>query len=170
MQIVPTGQSSLPPPDKPLVQDPVKVTMDIPLFYVTERGLIPWQHSIFCSRAFADTVLQVMNVTLGALGLGMGHIGFYAPRQAKKKDGSLIQPVRWSNHAYGEAVDWKGIMTANGEFRGVDIIHDAAAMDLTLLREIWGKCGAAIMAIGRKPEIVSEGSWIHIGLWPKERK
>jgi len=167
MLITSTGQSSLPPPDKPLVEDPVKVTMDIPLFYVTERGPTPWPHSIFCSRVFAETVLKAMNDLLFLKHMGMVHIGFYNPRQARKKDGSLIEPVRWSNHAYGEAMDWKGVMTAAAVFQGVDVVHDTTAMDRALLQEIWNRCSAAILAIGRRPEIVNEGAWIHIGLWPK---
>ena len=168
MIIAPARQSTLPPPDKPLVENPVKVTMDIPLFYATERGPVAWDHTVFCSEAFAKTVLQTVTDLLLPQGLGLVHIGFYNPRMARKKGGTLIEPIRWSNHAYGEAMDFKGVMTEGGEFLSLDYVGKGApVMDKELFKEIWQGCAEAIRAIDRTPEIVSEGAWVHIGIWPK---
>ncbi len=98
MRIFPSKQSDLPPPDKPQVLNPVLVEMDIPLFYMTERGPIPWQHKIFCGRAFADSVLRPINQILKDSGKGMVHIGFYNPRQARKRDGTPIIPTSITTH------------------------------------------------------------------------
>lgn len=161
MQIRATRQSSLPPLDKPLVKDPVRVTMDIPLYYMTERGPVPWDHTIFCARAFADTVLYTINGIFCEQQLGFVHLGFYNPRKARRRNGALIEPVRWSNHAYGEAGDWKGIVTQDGEFTPV------GTLDEKLFMAVWSGCTVAIRDIGRKPEIINERGWVHIGIWPK---
>jgi hypothetical protein len=167
MIIKPTGQSTLPVPGKPLVIDPVKVYMDIPLFYATERGPVPWDHPIFCAKVFAETVLQVQNDILLAEQMGLVHIGFYYPRPARRRDGTPIEPERWSNHSYGLAEDWKGIVTKNGEFLGVDLLHGNPAVPTDLFMRIWNGCAEAIRKAGRRPEIINEGSWVHIGIWPE---
>ncbi len=95
--------------------------------------------------------------------------GFITHAQARRKDGTLIQPVRWSNHAYGEAVDFKGVVTENGagEFLGIAEMKEQCPDKLDFLIDA---CNQAIIAIQRKPEIVDEGDWCHIGLWPKKRR
>lgn len=165
MRIFPSKQSDQAPPDKPKVLNPVLVEMDIPLFYMTERGPIPWQHKVFCGRAFAESVLKIINQIMKDRGKGIVHIGFYNPRKARKKDGTPIVPTRWSNHAYGEAVDFKGVSTG-GDIDSFVSIRDmkvSMADELNLLKS---SCQAAIVALGRKPEIVDEGDWLHIGIWP----
>lgn len=168
MRIYPSKQSDLPPADKPRVLNPVLVEMDIPLFYMTERGPVPWQHKVFCGRAFAETVLKAINQLFRERGLGMVHIGFYNPRKARRKDGTPIVPARWSNHAYGEAVDFKGVTRGGSadEFVSIRQMKTSMTEELTLLKS---GCEAAIVALGRKPEIVDEGDWLHIGLWPPRR-
>jgi hypothetical protein len=96
MKIEPTTQSTLPPPNKPPVNNPVLVAMDVPVFYMNERGPTPSTHGIFCGKAFADTVLTELNAILQAGGLGLVHLGVYNPRQARHKDGTPILPARWS--------------------------------------------------------------------------
>jgi hypothetical protein len=169
MKIIPTKQSKLPPSDKPEVKDPVRVYMDIPLYYYTERGPVPWNHSIFCSQPFAVTVLETMNEILGREKMGLVHLGIYNPRRARKRNGTPIQPVRWSNHAYGEAIDWRGTVDEEGVFYSVDHLNETPTIEKELLTEIWSGCSKLIEATGRKPEIVNEGRWIHIGLWPERR-
>lgn len=169
MRIVTAGQSTLPPPDKPMVKDPVRVYMDIPLYYATERGPAPWDHPIFCAEAFAKTVLEVINTVFFDYGVGFVHIGFYNPRKARRRNGAPIEPARWSNHAYGEAVDWKGVVTQAGDFVGVDLLEDAPHIESPFFRKIWTDCAEVIRGIGRDPEIVNEGSWVHIGIWPERR-
>lgn len=165
MRIYPSKQSDLPPPDKPLVINPVLVEMDIPLFYMTERGPVPWAHKIFCGKAFADTVLKELNTLFIEHSVGLVHIGFYNPRKARHKDGSPIVPTRWSNHAYGEAVDFKGITTdATGDsFLGIAAMKQKQP---NLLSAINQRVSQAIVSYGRRAEIVDEGDWLHIGLWP----
>ena len=166
MKIEPTTQSTLPPPDKPLVNSPVLVELDVPLFYMTERGPIPWAHKVFCGKTFADTVLTEVNAVLQAGGLGLVHLGFYNPRQARRKDGTPIVPARWSNHAYGEAVDFKGVVRGANPDDFLDIAAMKAGLS-AVLADIENRCASAIKAIDRKPEIVDEGGWLHIGIWPK---
>jgi hypothetical protein len=166
MKTEPTMQSTLPPPDKPKVENPVLVAMDVPMFYMTERGPTPWDHKVFCGKAFADTVLAELNDILGKAGLGLVHLGFYNPRQARHKDGTPIVPARWSNHAFGEAVDFKGVIRGGNPDDFLDIAAMKASLS-TVLRDIENRCADAIKRIDRKPEIVDEGGWLHIGLWPK---
>ncbi len=163
MKVEPSEQPVGGPPGKPLIENPVKVTLDIPVFYATERGPVPWNHSIICGKAFADTVLKECESLMQDRGLGLVHLGFYNPRQARRKDGTIIQPPRWSNHAYGEAMDFKGVITESGEGEFLEV----ADMESDVLDKIIESCRSAIEAAGRKPEIVDEGSWYHIGLWPQ---
>lgn len=165
MQIYPTSQSTMPPADKPMVRNPVQVQMGLPMYYMTERGPMPWDNRIYCARSFADTVLRQMERTLSESYLAMVHIGFYNPRRARRKDGTLIEPLRWSNHAYGEAMDFKGVVLA----RGAGDFLDVKAMRRRIpdvLDALVARCNSAIVAQKRRPEIVDEGDWLHIGLWP----
>lgn len=166
MRIRRTTQPGGGPEWKPLVKTPVVVTLDVLVFYCTERGPVPSLRGIMCGKVFAATVLTEMNRILGGYGFALVHIGVYVPRRARKADGTLIRPARWSNHAYGEAMDFKGIITERGEGKFLDI----AAMKRGCpkkLREILEACESAICARNRRPEIVDEGGWIHIGLWPE---
>jgi len=160
-----TNQPSWGPSDKPLIDNPVKVTMDIPLYYLDDSGF-SLNHSVVCGEAFADTVLKELERILQEQNLALVHIGFYNPRKARRKDGTLIQPVRWSNHAYGEAVDFKGVKTDSGEGEFLGIAEMEATMPETL-EEIVDSCNRAIIDAGREPEIVHEGDWYHLGLWPE---
>jgi hypothetical protein len=166
MHIETTKQPTDGPANKPTVVNPVLVTMDIPLFYATERDPVPWHHSIFCGKAFADTVLVECEKLLKEEGSALVHLGVYNPRQARHKDGTPIVPPRWSNHAYGEAMDFRGIITdnGNGHFLG---ISDLKKQKPNFLNELTSACKAAIIALHRKEEIVDEGGWLHMGLWPK---
>lgn len=165
MKEEPAEQPGGGPSGKPLIKNPVKVTLDIPVYYATERGPRPWHHSILCGKAFADTVLRECEIILQDQSLALVHLGFYNPRQARRKDGTPIQPPRWSNHAYGEAMDFKGVITNSGEGDFLEIADMESTMPDTL-NEIMKSCGIAITAAGRRPEIVNEGGWVHIGLWP----
>lgn len=149
--------------DAPIVHDPVYVTMDRPVYYVTERGPTLSVHPIFCGLAFATTVLDVMQNTVEAAGWSIAHVGVYNPRPARHKDGSLIKPKRWSNHAYAEAMDFKGVVGANGK---LVTIAEMKQRHPELLKKLLDSCAKAIAALGRRAEIVDEGGWIHIGLWP----
>jgi hypothetical protein len=166
MEIKASTQSTDGPPDKPQVANPVKVTLDVPVYYMTERGPLLSKRAIFCGKAFADTALKELNTILGEAQCGLLHLGFYNPRKARKADGTPIVPARWSNHAYGEAVDFKGVVRNNDPDDFLDIAGmKAKAPDL--LAKIQSRCAAAIEAAGRRPEIVDEGGWVHIGIWPK---
>jgi hypothetical protein len=167
MEIKASTQSTDGPPDKPQVENPVKVTLDVPVYYMTERGPLLSKRAIFCGKAFADTVLKELNAILGEAKCGLLHLGFYNPRKARHKDGTPIVPARWSNHAYGEAVDFKGVVRNNDP----DDFLDIAGMKQKapeLLAKIQTRCAAAIETAVRKPEIVDEGGWFHIGIWPKK--
>jgi len=168
MEIRASTQSTDGPPDKPEVENPVKVTLDVPSYYMTERGPLLSKRAIFCGKAFADTVLTELNAILSAAQCGLLHLGFYNPRKARDKNGKTFIPERWSNHAFGEAVDFKGVVRNNDP----DDFLDIAGMKQKapeLLTRIQTRCAAAIEAAGRKAEIVDEGGWFHIGIWPKNK-
>ena len=152
------------PPDKPLIKNPVEVTMDFPVYYADDSGL-KLNHSVICGEAFADTVFKECERIFQEQNLALVHIGFYAPRLARRKDGTLIEPPRWSNHAYGEAMDFKGVITDSGEGEFLGIADMESTMPETL-REIVESCERAITDAGREPEIVHEGNWYHVGLCP----
>lgn len=166
MKIEDTQQPSYGPPNKPLIGNPVKVTLDLPIFYATERGPVAWPHSILCGQAFAETVLTDCERILKNYNYALVHLGIYNPRYARRKNGTDIKPLRWSNHAYGEAMDFKGIIADSGEGDFLDI-ESMMSKCPDRLDEIIDACLKAINAIGREPEIVNEDSWYHIGLWPK---
>lgn len=158
------------PAHAPPVQRPVLVTMDRPVYYVTERGPTPGSSPIFCGQAFADTVLAAMRDVLESAGWSIAHVGVYNPRQARRANGALIRPPRWSNHARGEAVDFKGLVHSNNKNQ-VPSLVDIPLMKKRhkpLLDNLLAECEARIKAAHRRPEIVDEGGWIHIGLWPAQ--
>jgi hypothetical protein len=166
MKIVETRQPAGPPEDKPAVASPVLVTLDRPFYYVSERGPVPSAHPLFCGRAFAETVLAVMHELLEGQGLAVAHVGVYNPRFARRANGKPILPKRWSNHAYGEAMDFKGVVEeGDPDLIGLDAMRRRWPDLLPALAE---RCGTEIKRIGRRPEIVDEGGWLHIGLWPKK--
>jgi hypothetical protein len=165
MNIEPTGQPGWGPADKPLVKNPVNVALDVPVYYCEDDGAFTQNETIFCGRAFADTVLIECNKILQANNFALAHLGFYYPRKARRKDGSIIKPERWSNHSFGEAVDFKGVITegGEGEFLGIEAMKEQCPDKLQALVQA---CQTAIKAINRNAEIVDEGEWYHIGLWP----
>lgn len=165
MQITATGQSTRGPADKPAVANPVEVTLDIPVFYMSDRGPVVSTHPIFCGRAFADTVLTQVNTLLQGNGLGLVHLGVYNPRKARRADGSPIVPERWSNHAFGEAMDFKGVTQGDNPDQFTDVRRMATQMT-QLLQQLRSNCDTAITGIRRRPEIVDEVNWLHVGIWP----
>ena len=160
-KITNTGQSTLPPLSKPNVVEPVVVRMTVPLYYCTERGPEPWDHSVFCARLFAETVLTTLDKVLAEHNASMVHIGVYNPRMARKKNGKPLDPPRWSNHAYGSAIDFKGVIIDN-KFTPIPVMKKT---HIELLNTIKNECSNAITKTNHKPEIVDEGDWIHIGIW-----
>jgi hypothetical protein len=165
MKIKATQQPKDAPADKPLVKQPVFAELDIPLFYATERGPMPWHHSIFCGQTFADTILAECEKLCLAENFALVHLGVYNPRKARHKNGTEIKPTRWSNHAYGEAMDFKGIMTDNGAGQFLDI-KALKAERPDFLATLKQACETAINSKGRQAEIVDEGGWLHLGIWP----
>jgi hypothetical protein len=161
MEIIPTGQQAGPPRGKPHVVNPVKAKLNIPLYYNTERGPVPWNHGIYCSHVFAATVLGPLEVLFERNNWGLCHIGFYNPRLARTKAGKTIQPERWSNHSHGLAVDFKGTVDEDGKLTTVRQLKAKGLLD-----DIVGPVQTAILKANRKPEIVDEGGWLHIGIWP----
>jgi len=163
MRIIKTIQPSWGPSSKPHIVDPVIATLAVPVYYVTERGPVLQAKGIVCARAFAQTVLRVTEDWAMQYGFGLAHIGVYNPRKARLKNGSPITPERWSNHAYAEAWDFKGITDPHGEL--LDLNAMIAGCPKKLLELVSG-CRAAIVAVHRRPEIVDEGRWEHIGMFP----
>jgi len=165
MKIISAGQPKWGPANKPKIVSPVVATLDVPVFYATERGPIPSARGIICGQAFAETALLQLSTWCQEYGFALVHVGVYNPRQARKRDGSLIQPARWSNHAYAEAMDWAGIITSLGEGQWLRPRPMRAGIPAKLA-EVLATCENAIRQAGRCPEIVDEGGWIHVGVWP----
>lgn len=160
MIITPCKQPAGYPKGKPLIVDPVYAELIIPLFYTGW----PWLHPFLCSCTFARTVLQSMEDILLSVGCGLDHLGCYVARKARDRHGNELVPERWSNHAYGEAMDWRGI-TRNGI---AITVNEMKEKETALLDKVINGVTEAITKTGRKPEIVDEGGWIHVGLWPRK--
>jgi hypothetical protein len=150
------------PAGRPLILKPVRVTMDVPLYYLTDDGPTAWNHDILCSELFATTVLVTANHWAQEYGFGLVHLGFYNARQARGRNGQLLHPVRWSNHSHGDAGDFAGVMQRK-RYLGIDALQAGAPAKL---QQLLDRCRTAIMSEGRRSEIVDEGRWIHIGMFP----
>lgn len=165
MKIQPTKQP-LAPPGRPDITRPVLVGMDVPLYYLQTAGHpVLWEHDIFCSDDFAAHVLVLLNHWAKKHAFAVVHLGVYNARKARHKDGTPIVPARWSNHAYGEAMDFAGIIPAlgQGKFMTIEEMQDGCPAKLNDLSHL---VRSAILGEGRQPEIVDEGGWIHLGMFP----
>ena len=167
MRITPATRRTDIPAGAPVLQDPVNVVLDVPAYYVNERGPIRVYSAQYCERIFATSVLRTMNTILQSKNLGLAHLGIYNARMARHADGSPILPARWSNHSYGCAMDFKGVVLPGDEPVLVDIraLHQDPGYRV-LLRDAEAQCRGSIVNIHRRPEIVDEGAWFHIGIWP----
>ena len=155
MKITATAQSGIDPANKPMVNFPVSVLADMPVYYSEDKGLTLVKSGIFCSRLFADTVLKVINDHCVEHNLGLVHIGVYNPRPARKKDGTNFIPLRWSEHAYGNAIDLKGFAQS-----GKLIYTDKEPHFKDLLKKIVDMCASKKVTLS----VVNETNWYHIGL------
>jgi hypothetical protein len=162
MQVKQIGQPVGGPEGKPLLEHPVEVTLSCAVFYDNDGVLLRQTSGIRVSKVFADTVMHVIEDWCAKYGFDFVHVGFYNARYARKANGKPITPQRWSNHSYGLAVDWKGVRV-NGVFYSVAKLKTDSPKKY---QELVGGCRAAIKAAGRKPELVFEGGWQHLGLYP----
>ena len=153
------------PADKPLIVNPVRVFLRCPVYYDTgAHGLLPSTQGIFCARLFAETVLRALEEKAVKYHWGIVHVGVYNPRKARHEDGSPILPVRWSNHAWARAIDWKGLVeTASERYLSVPILRREAPVRFA---EIVDYCAHKMRAASLLPEIVQESTWVHIGYFP----
>ena len=166
MQITEIMQPTEGPPDKPLLVNPVSVMLGVPTYFLSPEGPVPDTQGIVCGRLLADTVFAALTHIARREHAALVHLGVYNPRYARRPDGAIIQPIRWSNHAFGEAMDFVGIITdwGQGDFLAIPALQ---AHHSALLDEIIVACRQAITAAGRRAEIVDEGGWYHIGIWPE---
>lgn len=167
MRITPTKRRTDIPVDAPVLQDPVNVELDVPVYYVNERGPIRVFSPQYCERVFATSVLKTLNSILKDRNLALAHLGIYNARKARRADGTAIVPSRWSNHSYGCAMDFKGVVLPGDEPVLLDINALKHDPDYRLLLDVAAaQCKASIVNIQRRPEIVDEGGWVHLGIWP----
>lgn len=167
MRIISTRLRTDIPSGAPVLQDPVSVELDVPVYYVSERGPIRMFGPQYCERVFATSVLRTLNTILRDRNLGLAHLGIYNARKARRADGTAIVPSRWSNHAYGCAMDFKGVVLPGDEPKLLDLktmMQDAGYR--ALLNDASAQCAASIVNAQRRPEIVDEGGWVHLGIWP----
>lgn len=163
MILTKSSQRKSPPADKPVVRDPVIAKPAVPLYYVTERGPLRSESGeLYCARIFAETILETLeSIAILKYGSsGVGHVGCYFPRPARYKNGMEIVPRRWSNHSYGLAIDFKGFV---GDDLSMVSLVRMSPQQKEFIRE---ECAAAVKDAGRKPEIIDEGGWLHLGIWP----
>jgi hypothetical protein len=104
---------------------------------------------------FADVILKTIENHCVEHNLGLVHIGVYNPRPARKKDGTNFIPLRWSEHAFGNAIDLKGF-TQNGKL----IYADKEPHFKDLLKKIVDMCASKKVTLS----VVNETNWYHIGL------
>lgn len=156
------SSTNQPESDKPQFADPVNALFNCRIFYATDDGIIDAGRRFKCDRVFAVAVLQEIEKWCLRYGFGMVHLGAYNPRYARRVNGQEIKPRRWSNHAYGLAIDFKGIKDNNGKYISFEMMKDACPAKL---HELIGNIKTAITAKGRRPEIVDEGQWLHLGIW-----
>lgn len=167
MKVVQTRQPSGPPIDKPLIERPCVATLGVATYYYTERGAIPSNRGIVCSATFAETVLAALEAWAKRYHFAIVHIGVYNPRKARHMDGTPIIPPRWSGHARGMGIDWKGVIESGGAGKFLttgQLASDAPAK----YQEIMHAMRVAIERVSLRPEIVEEGgSWVHAGIYHK---
>jgi len=166
MKLKSTTQSTQEPANKPQVLSPVLVTLDSPVYYYGNNILEISKSGIYCSAIFASTILLNIDSVCTKYGVGIAHLGIYNPRQARGKNGVPLVPERWSNHAFGNAIDFKGVVFENSLISVKDLPKSKFP---NLLSEIIDTCKDGIILIKRKPEIVNETEWYHIGLYQKNK-
>jgi hypothetical protein len=154
-----------PKKENPQFDDPVNATLDCHVYVATDDGVMEGNRKIYCDRVFAVTVLKPLEAWCLKYGFGIIHIGVYYPRPARNFSGQEIKPRRWSNHAYGLAIDFKGVRDNNGKNIYMDkLLSESPAK----MKELLININNAIKEKGRKPELVNERScWYHLGVWRK---
>lgn len=156
--------------DAPRVLNPVVATPDVATYYYD--GEMHKDKGINCSKIFAATVLRTMEEWALKYGYdGLLHIGVFNSRYARHPDQTPILPIRWSNHAYGAAMDFKGIYIESGDSKQIMTVDQMLDGIPAKTEELIAQCATAIKKAGRKPEIVREPtaqncSWLHIGIRP----
>jgi hypothetical protein len=157
---------------EPKVPDPCVAKLDVPVYYLGANGTIPSTRGITCDRTFARVILAEVERWATRYGFGLVHLGVYNPRPARKRNGEIITPKRWSNHAFGIAIDFAGITVpanvSDENPHGFMSIDEMQAGCPAKLAELMDRVRRVIIAASRRAEIVDEGGWIHIGLWPEK--
>lgn len=152
----------------PKLMEPVNAEMSVEVkYYAGENDLRDWLRPFYCERVFANTILRSIGTWCVKWGFkGFVHIGCYNARKARHLDGTLIKPTRWSNHAYGLAVDFKGILDEHGNFVTFKELRDNAPMKWN---ELLNNIKTAIEGLGNTMEVKDEGNglYIHLGIWHK---
>lgn len=150
----------------PKFTDPVFATVDCHVFVHTSDGDVAGAKKFYCDRIFAVCVLKELEKWCIKYGFSFIHIGCYNPRNARKRNGEDIIPIRWSNHSYGLAIDFKGIKDNNGKAIYYPELKTAAPKKFL---ELIAGIKKAIQDHGRYSEIVDDGQWLHIGIWVKNK-
>ena len=165
MKIEPTTQPKSGPKDKPILRDPVKVTLDAPVWYLTAKGPTRASRTLTCDRAHALLVYGPLNDWAVKYGFAIVHIGTYYPRKARTQSGKTIlyngRP-RWSGHSWG-AIDFAGVIASDGKFYDT---NDLKAGAPAKFEELYNDIKAAVQQAGRTLEYVTESHWRHVGLVP----
>lgn len=164
MQITATGQPAGGEPGKPILKDPVQVTLDVDVYYLGSGTPKAASRTITCDRAHALLIYQPLNDWCVKHGFALCHLGTYYPRKARKPNGQAILykgKPRWSGHAWG-AIDWEGVI-ANGQHYNV---NDLKAGSPAKMYELYQTIKAGAQHAGRRLEYVEEPHWRHVGLVP----
>lgn len=165
MKIDPTGQPAGGESGKPILKDPVKVTLDVDVYYMGSGTPQKASRTIICDRAHALLIYAPLNDWCVKHGFALCHLGTYLARKARKANG---QPIlyrgkpRWSGHAWG-ACDWWGVKASDGKFYNVNDLKAGAPAKML---ELYQTIKTGVQLAGRKLEYVEEPHWRHIGLVP----
>ena len=163
MKLTSISQPAGGPAGKPKLLSPVSAVLQSSVHYMTENGPVPSVRGIVCARTFAEVILGTMDTWALQYDFGLVHLGVYNPRTKRHRDGTdiLVHGHKvWSNHAFGEAIDFRGILS-DGVFYGVD----RAEQDFPKKwHELLQQLNAAMAAKGLPKEFIPEGRWQHFGI------
>lgn len=156
-------KANQPKPEYPQLIDPVNATFETDVYYADDENPNKARKTFYCDRVFAVCVLKEIEKWCLRYGFHPVHLGCYVPRYARKFNGEEIKPRRWSNHSYGLAIDFKGIISEGKYIPFSELTKNAPKKLLELVTAI----KTQIKAHNRGAEIVNEGpnSWMHIGIW-----
>jgi len=145
-------------PSLPEIQDCVRVRFSLPstlLYYDGNRKhAADWP----CDREFAKIILQPLEDWALEHGFEILHLGIHCFRNTRTAGGAIGN--RLSNHAYGCAIDWRGVLVGGKTFTPYQLADESPAKFNELDRALKASAGKRLERITYR----GKGTWIHYGL------